>query len=162
MPQISQLAATYASQVFWLLIFFGLTYFVIGRGMVPKVMDTVAMRDKQIADDLSAAEAARKAADEQEEAWRVRENENRAKAQELIAEAKAKAAAETEAKLATAQKGFDAKLETAEARIAEAREKAAAEIETIAAEATQSIVARVAGLTVDDTAARTVVRKELA
>ncbi|QNE04345.1 ATPase [Croceicoccus marinus] len=162
MPQISQLAATYASQVFWLLIFFGLTYFVIGRGMVPKVMDTVAMRDKQIADDLSSAEAARRAADEQEEAWRVRENENRARAQELIAEAKAKAAAETEARLGRAQTGIDATLEAAEARIAEAREKAAAEIEGIAAEATQSIVARVAGLTVDDTTARSAVRKELA
>ena len=162
MPQISQLAATYASQVFWLLIFFGLTYFVIGRGMVPKVMDTVAMRDKQIADDLAAAEAARRAADEQEEAWRVRENENRARAQELIADAKAKAAAETEAHLGAAQTGIDAKLEAAEARIAEARAKAGAEIESIAAEATQSIVARVAGLKVDDTTARSAVRKELA
>lgn len=162
MPQISQLAATYASQIFWLLIFFGLTYFVIGRGMVPKVMDTVAMRDKQIADDLSAAEAARKAADEQEEAWRVRENENRASAQSLLAEAKARAAAETEAKLGEAQSAIDAKLESAEARIAEAREKAAAEIEDVAAEATQSIVARVAGLSVDETSARSAVRKELA
>ena len=162
MPQLDQLAATYASQIFWLLIFFGLTFFVIGRGMVPKVMDTVAMRDKQIADDLAAAEAARRAADEQEEAWRVRENQNRARAQELIAEAKAKAAAETEAHLGAAQTGIDAKLEAAAARIAEAREKAAAEIESIAAEATQSIVARVAGLTVDDTAARSAVRKELA
>lgn len=162
MPQISQLAATYASQIFWLLIFFGLTYFVIGRGMVPKVMDTVAMRDKQIADDLSAAEAARKAADEQEEAWRVRENENRASAQSLLAEAKARAAAETEAKLDEAQSAIDAKLESAEARIAEAREKAAAEIEDVAAEATQSIVVRVAGLSVDETSARSAVRKELA
>lgn len=162
MPQISQLAATYASQIFWLLIFFGLTYFVIGRGMVPKVMDTVAMRDKQIADDLSAAEAARKAADEQEEAWRVRENENRASAQSLLAEAKARAAAETEAKLGEAQSAIDAKLESAEARIAEAREKAGAEIEDVAAEATQSIVVRVAGLSVDETSARSAVRKELA
>ncbi|GGD76161.1 F0F1 ATP synthase subunit B family protein [Croceicoccus mobilis] len=161
MPQISQLAATYASQVFWLLIFFGLTYFVIGRGMVPKVMDTVAKRDKQISDDLAAAEAARTAADEQEEAWRKRENENRARAHDLIAEAKNKAALETEARLATAQTGIDAKLEEAEARIADARAKAAAEIEDVAAEATQSIVARIAGLNIDDAAARNAVRKEL-
>ncbi|MDZ4275696.1 MAG: ATPase, partial [Erythrobacter sp.] len=41
MPQIAQLADTYASQIFWLLVFFGLTFFVVGRGMVPKVMSTV-------------------------------------------------------------------------------------------------------------------------
>ncbi|MEN9719093.1 MAG: hypothetical protein RIQ99_1971, partial [Pseudomonadota bacterium] len=49
MPQISQLAATYASQIFWLLVFFGFIFFVIGKGMVPKVMATVEARDKQIA-----------------------------------------------------------------------------------------------------------------
>ena len=35
MPQIAQLAETWSSQVFWLLVFFGITFFVIGRGMVP-------------------------------------------------------------------------------------------------------------------------------
>lgn len=59
MPQIAQLLDTWSSQVFWTLIFFGITFFLIGRGMVPKVMETVGMRDKQIADDLAAAQAAR-------------------------------------------------------------------------------------------------------
>ena len=48
MPQIAQLAETYSSQIFWLLVFFGLVFFVIGRGMVPRVMATVGDRDKQI------------------------------------------------------------------------------------------------------------------
>ena len=65
MPQIAQLAETYSSQIFWLLVIFGLVFFVIGRGMVPRVMDTVAMRDNQIAGDLAAAQAARDQADEQ-------------------------------------------------------------------------------------------------
>ena len=63
MPQIEQLAATYASQIFWLLVFFGVVFFVIGRGAVPKVLSTMDGRDKQIADDLAAAEAARAAAE---------------------------------------------------------------------------------------------------
>src|SRR5690606_15983786 len=110
MPQIAQLADTYSSQIFWLLVIFGLVFFVIGRGMVPKVMDTVQLRDKQIADDLAAARAARDQADEQEEAWRRRENANRAEAQALIAKAKAEAAAETEAELGRAQGHIDARL----------------------------------------------------
>ena len=59
MPQISQLAATYASQIFWLLLTFGFVFFVIGLGMVPKVQGTIDSRDKSVADDLAAAEAAR-------------------------------------------------------------------------------------------------------
>ena len=81
MPQIEQLATTYASQIFWLLVFFGIIFFVIGRGMVPKVMATMDGRDKQIADDLAAAEAARATADAEEESWRVQANKQRAEAQ---------------------------------------------------------------------------------
>ncbi|MBV7266825.1 F0F1 ATP synthase subunit B family protein [Erythrobacter ani] len=161
MPQIAQLAEFYSSQIFWVLVFFGITFFLIGRGMVPKVMGTVELRDKQIADDLAAAQGARDAADEQEEAWRVRENENRAAAQAKIAEAKAEAAAKTEAKLAKSQTRLDAKLEQAEAEIEAARESAMAEIEDVAAEATQDIVARLAGGKVDKRTARSAVKKAL-
>lgn len=158
MPQIAQLAETYASQIFWLLIFFGITFFFIGRGMVPKVMDTVALRDKQISDDLAAAQSARDAADEQEEAWRQRENENRATAQAVIAKAKADGAAKSEKKIAAAQKRIDKKLADAEVRIAEARSAAMTEVETVAAEATQDIVARLAGAKVNKTAAKAAVK----
>lgn len=161
MPQIAQLADTYASQVFWLLIFFGFTFFVIGREMVPKVMETVALRDKQIAGDLAAAQAARDAADEQEETWRKRENENHAKAQALIAKAKADAAAKNEKKLAAAQKRLDKKLSEAEERIAEARGAAMAEVESVAAEAAQDIVARLAGASVDETSAKAAVKEAM-
>ncbi|SMQ57777.1 F-type H+-transporting ATPase subunit b [Altererythrobacter xiamenensis] len=162
MPQIAQLADTYSSQVFWLLVFFGITFFLIGRGMVPKVMDTVAMRDKQISDDLEAAQAARDRADEQEEAWRVRESENRSEAQRVISDAKAEAAAKSEKKIAAAQKRLDKKLAEAEARIAEARTAAMTEVESVAAEATQDIVARLAGATVDPATARVAVKEAMA
>src|SRR5688500_9832169 len=135
MPQIAQLADTYASQFFWLLIFFGFTYFVIGRGMVPKVLATVEARDAQIAADLAAAQAARDEADRQEEAWRARENENRAAAQALLAKAKAEAATKTEQRLGAAQTNIDPRVAGAEARVAAARDAAMSEIEVVAAEA---------------------------
>jgi len=162
MPQIDQIADTFSSQLFWLLVFFGITYFLIGRGMVPKVMGTVELRDKQIADDLAAAQAARDAADAQEEQWRVRENENRAAAQSLIAEAKSKAAASSEAKLAEAQERLDAKLADAEVQIAAARTSAMAEIENVAVDATRDIVARLADSDVDEAAAKQAVKEALA
>lgn len=162
MPQIAQLAETYSSQIFWLLVFFGITFFLIGRGMVPKVMGTVALRDQQISDDLAAAQGARDAADEQEEAWRERENENRAKAQALIAEAKTNAAAKSEMKLSAAQKRLDTKLAKAESEIEAARVDAMAEIEDVAAEATQDILVRLAGAKVDKRSARAAVKKALA
>ena len=77
MPQIAQIAATYASQIFWLLIVFGLIYFGIGKGMLPKIEATVEARDQKIASDLAAAEAARTAADTTEAAYRAKMDEAR-------------------------------------------------------------------------------------
>lgn len=162
MPQIAQLGEFYASQIFWLVVFFGLAFFIVGRGMVPKVMDTVASRDKQIADDFAAADQARRDADVQEEAWRARENARRAQAQTVIAEARAKAATATEGRLAEAQRGLDAQIAAAEARIADALAAAGAEIENVATDAARDVVARVAGITVDDSAARSAVKEKLA
>ena len=161
MPQIAQLADTWSSQVFWLLVFFGLTFFVIGKGMLPRVMDTVAQRDDQIASDLSAAKAARDAADEQEEAWRTRENENRAAAQAIVAKAKDTAAAKSEKKLAAAQKRIDTKLANAETSIAEARNAALTEVESVAVEAAQDIVQTLAGVKVTKAAAAKAVKEQM-
>jgi F-type H+-transporting ATPase subunit b len=161
MPQIAQLAETYASQVFWLLIFFGFTFFVIGRHMVPKVMATVEAREKQIVSDLSAAEAARKSSDAAEKTWNTENIRQRGEAHALIAKAKLEAAKATESRLAAAGKVIDARVAEADARIASAQYSALTEIEAVASEAASEIVARVAGIFVDAGAARSAVKEVL-
>ncbi len=161
MPQIAQLSETYASQIFWLLIFFGIIFFVIGNGMVPRVMATVEARDAQIAADLAAAEGARRAADESEQAWAAQSARQRAEAQAVIAKAKADATHAAEARLAEAAKATDARIADADARIAAARASALGELEAVASEAAGDIVARLAGLTVDAGAVRTAVKEVL-
>ena len=37
MPQIVQLPLIFASQLFWLVVVFGIIYFIIAKGMVPKI-----------------------------------------------------------------------------------------------------------------------------
>ena len=62
MPQITQLPYIFASQLFWLAVVFGLIFFGIGRGMLPKIQSTVDDREKKIAEDLERAQGARKEA----------------------------------------------------------------------------------------------------
>ena len=59
MPQIEQLPFIFTSQLFWLLVVFGIIFFGIGRGMLPKIQSTVEVREKKIAGDLAAAQQAR-------------------------------------------------------------------------------------------------------
>ncbi len=153
MPQIAQLAATYSSQIFWLLLTFGFVFFVVGLGMVPKVQSTVDMRDKKIADDLASAKASFARADALEEEWRAKENAARAAAQELVGEAKARSARETEARLAEIDVELNRQIEAAEADVAAARQRAMAEIEGVAAEAAADIAQRIAGAKVSPEAA---------
>lgn len=161
MPQIAQIGEIYASQLFWLLIFFGAILVVIGYGMLPKIQATVDARDAQIAADLKAAEGARKHADALEEAYRAEMDKSRAEAAKLAADAKAEAAQSTEKAVAKADKAIAAKIDKATAKITEARAAALSEIEAVAADAAQQMVARVAGISVDPIVARAAVAKEL-
>lgn len=161
MPQFDQIPAIYASQLFWLAVFFGLIFVVIGMGMLPKVMSTVDARDARIAADLKSAEGAREAADALEENYRAAMDRSRSEAAQLAAEAKSRAAKASEAQLGATDDAIGAKIDQALARIADARASALREIETVAGQAVQEMAAKVAGLTVDEATARAAVAGEL-
>lgn len=162
MPQIAQIAETYASQIFWMLLTFGAVYFFIGRGMVPKVQATADARDAKITGDLDAAKAAFARADEAEADYRARDAESRAVAQATLAQAKAEAAKASESKLAAADAEIAGLVGAAEARIQAATNAAMAEIETVAADAARDMVARISGVSASEEAARNAVKAALA
>ncbi len=161
MPQISQLAETFASQIFWLLVTFGFVFFVVGKFMVPKVLSTIDQRDQSVAGDLAAAEAARAAADQAEERWRAEENAAREAAQKRIADARAKGAAAAEKTLAKGNAQNEARMAEAETRIADATSAAMAEIEAVAADAAKDIVSRLSGAKVTAAEAKKAVKAAL-
>jgi len=162
MPQIAQIDATFASQLFWLAISFGLIFLVIGLGMVPKIGATVEARDQKIAGDLEAAERARAAADETEEAYRQQLDLNRAEALKVTQAAKDASARETEQRIKTADAELNQKTDAAEAQIRAAAEAAMADIEAVAAEAAQEMVTRLSGAKVTKAEAAKAVKQVLA
>ena len=161
MPQLSQLPEVLLSQLFWLAIALGFIFFVIARGMVPKIQATVDAREKKIAGDLEAAQAARTAADETEAEWRSRMDAARVEAARIAQEAKQESGRESEAKVKAAADKLNAKLQSAEAKIREAAGSARAEIAAVAAEATRDMVARLTGIKVDPKEVAAAVKAEL-
>lgn len=159
MPQISQIAATYASQIFWLLITFGILYFGIGKMMVPKVMATVDAREGQIAGDLAAAEQARLAADQVEAAWRAKMDEARAAAHAETTAAKAQAVKATESQIRSIDVELAERLAHHDLAVGNAKAQAMLNLQAVAAEVTQDLVAKVSGLTVGIDAAADAVRR---
>lgn len=161
MPQLYQLSDVLLSQLFWLAMALGFVFFVIARGMVPKIQATVHAREERISGDLEAAQKARAAADETEAAWRSRMDSARADAARIAQEAKAESARETETRVKAAADKINSKVESAEEKIRSAVVTARAEIESVAAEATLEMVRRLTGLTVDKKEAAAAVKAEL-
>jgi F-type H+-transporting ATPase subunit b len=160
MPQLSQLSEVYLSQFLWLAIALGFIFFVIARGMVPKIQATVDAREQRIAGDLDAAQKARVAADETEAAWRERMDSARAEAARVAQEAKAESGRDTEAKVKAAADQINRKVESAQSSIHETVDAARAEIEAVAAEAMQEMVERLTGIAVDKQEAAAAVKAE--
>jgi F-type H+-transporting ATPase subunit b len=161
MPQLSQLSQVYLSQFLWLAIALAFIFFVIARGMVPKIQATVEAREQRIAGDLEAAQKARTAADETEAAWRDRMDAARAEAGRIAQEAKADSARDTEAKVKAAADKINDKVEAAQSAIRDALASARGEIESVAAEAAQDMVRRLTGLAIDKKEAAAAVKAEL-
>ena len=145
MPQIEQLSQIFYSQLFWLLLVFGIIYFWIGRGMVPKIQSVVEDRDRKIAGDLAAAQSAREQAEAAEEAYRERIDASRSEAMKVAQEAKTQAALDTEKRLKVVDEQIGTRVAEAETRIRAAAEAARRELEPVAAEAASELVTKLTG-----------------
>ncbi|MEQ7874587.1 ATPase [Sphingomonas sp. ASV193] len=161
MPQLTQLGDVALSQLIWMVLVLGFLYFVIGKGMVPKVQSTMDDRDAKIAADLAAAEQAKAKADEVEEAYRAAMDASRGEANKLTGAAKADGAKASEERLAKADAELDARAAEAAARIKASRQSALAEIEAAAAELASDIAVKVAGVTASPAAASAAVKEAL-
>jgi F-type H+-transporting ATPase subunit b len=161
MPQIEQLPAIFTSQLFWLLVVFGIIYFGIGRGMVPKIQSVVDERDRKIADDLAAAQRAREEAERTEAEYRDRMDVSRAEAMKLAQAAKQKAQLELEQRLHAVDEQIGARMAEAEAGIRKAAAKARRELEPVAAEAASELVAKLTGQRIDRDEAEPMVKAVL-
>ena len=161
MPQLSQLSEVLLSQLFWLAVALGFIFFVIGRGMVPKIQATVEEREGKIAADLESAQQASNEADDTEAAGRARMDAARAEAGRLAQDAKQKSAQETEKRVKAAADKLNLKVEASQGEIRKSLSAARAEIEAVATEATQEMVQRLTGIRVDGKEAAAAVKAEM-
>jgi F-type H+-transporting ATPase subunit b len=158
MPQIEQLPFIFFSQLFWLAVVFGIIYFGIARGMVPKIRSVVDDRDEKIADDLAAAQRAREEAEAAEAVYRERIETSRSEALKVAQQAKQDSALETEKRLKVIDEQIGARAAEAEARIRAAANEARRELEPVAAEAASQLVSKLTGQKVSASEAQPTVK----
>ena len=143
LPQLDP--ATFQPQLIWLFITFLALYLIMWRSALPKIGSILEERANRKADDLDAADRARKKSESLEAAYQEILLEARAGAAKMLREARQELNAEIEARKVELAGKFSKRMIQAEGTVAQAKEKAMKDLEAIAAEACQAIVVKLSG-----------------
>ncbi|MCL6706109.1 F0F1 ATP synthase subunit B [Pseudomonas sp. R2.Fl] len=143
--------STYASQLLWLVITFGLFYMLMQKVIVPRVGGILENRHDRIAQDLDEAARLKAEADAAIETYEKELSAARAKASQIATTARESAKAKADAERAAIEADLAAKLSAAETRIADIKAKAFAEVDEIAGETVTAIVDQLIGAKVTKT-----------
>lgn len=139
---------TFASQLLWLAITFGLFFIIVSRVIVPRVSDILEVRRDRISRDLDEANRMKEESDAAIAAYEQELAEARNSAQNIGNSARESAKTEAEAKRAVADSELGKKLVAAENKIAAMRTKAMGEVGTIASDTVSEIVKELVGSSV--------------
>jgi F-type H+-transporting ATPase subunit b len=145
MPQLDFGNPLLIAQVVWLLIIFGLLYYVMSAYALPRVAEVLEHRQARIQGDLEAAHAAKAEADAAFAAHREATAKARAEAQAAIAGAMQQAQVEAAKRGEELNARLAKQIEEAEGRIAAARDSAMGALRQVSVETANALVAKLAG-----------------
>ena len=137
--------STYPSQLLWLVITFGVFYYLMSKMIIPRIGGIIEDRRDRIANDLAEAERLKNETDAAIASYEQALAEARQKAHAIAQETREKFTAEIEAKRAEIDADLAEKAAAAEKRIGEVRAAAMADVGAIAGDAAEAIVAKLAG-----------------
>lgn len=131
---------TFASQILWLVITFGVFYMIMSRVIIPRLSGILEVRHDRISRDLDEAERLKNEADAAHAAYEHDLAEAKKHAHAIASEATEKAKAESAAAREKVEAELASKMAEAEARIAEIKQAAMGEVGSIASDLTQELV----------------------
>lgn len=136
---------TYPSQIFWLVVFFGLLYLLMSRVALPRMEKVLQRRHGAIEADLSKASALKNETEAAIAAYEKSLADAKAGAQSIAAETRARIGGEVDAERAALDKTLAARIADAESRIAASKSQAVKDVGDVAAETAAEIVAQLTG-----------------
>lgn len=150
MPQFDP--SSFASQIFWLIVSFGVLYYLMARVALPRIAEVLEERSERIANDLEKAQALRKESDAVIAAYEDALAKARADAGAVIAATKAELADLTAAREAAFADRIAQKTAESEARIGAVRAEMTEQVKIIAGGTAGDITRQLAGLEVSPNA----------
>jgi F-type H+-transporting ATPase subunit b len=137
--------STFASQLLWLAISFGLFYLLMQKVIMPRIAGILATRHDAIARDLDEAARSKAEADAAIAAYEQELAAARAKGNAIAATARDAAKAKAAADRAAIEAELNNKIVAAEGRIAQIKQSALADVGAIAEETAAAVVQQLLG-----------------
>ncbi|MDA7982153.1 MAG: hypothetical protein MPJ79_06785 [Alphaproteobacteria bacterium] len=159
LPQLRQ-TDTFASQVFWLAVFFAVLYVLLNRLFLPRLHNAISEREARIQGDLTRAEDLRRESGEMRETLEAELTRTRQEAASRVREMREAALARSAEEQARLTEKLDAELRAGEARLLEERRASEARLLDDAAPWVSAIAERLGGRAVSVDEARRLLEGE--
>lgn len=138
--------STWSSQIFWLVVTFGLLYFVLAKFILPRIGEGISERGDRIADDLDAASRMQKEAEQAGITYERVMADAKAKAHNIAETTRKSVDEDIQKDVDAAEAEFASKQAAAEDRINTIRSSALAQIDNVAADTVGAIVEKVGAI----------------
>ncbi|WP_421792450.1 F0F1 ATP synthase subunit B' [Hyphobacterium sp.] len=140
LPQLD--ISTWPGQIFWLLVTFGLLFFILSNSVLPKIAATIEDRRDRIADDWDAAEQNKRQAEQAAADYEKNLADARAKAHNIVATTRKEVEAEIAEGNREVEKQINSELDAAEERISAMRKDALSHLDDISSELADELVSK--------------------
>ena len=155
MPQLNP--EFWVSQIFWLIITFGILYVVLSKLILPKISANLETRKSQILENIEAAEKQRKESEQKIEEYEKIVQSSKNEAKNHFKQAKEKILKDINIKKETLNKELDKEIQEAENEILELRSKAPEKIKKIAEETSSDLLQELIGAEVNSSSISAIV-----
>ncbi len=144
LPQLD--FSTWSSQIFWLVVTFGLLYFVLSQFILPRIGQGINERSDRIADDLDSASRMQQEAEQAVIEYERTMSKAKAKAHNIAEATRKSIDADIAKEVEAAEADFAAKQSVADERIAKKRADALSQIDKVAQDTTAAIVQKLGNI----------------
>jgi len=155
MPQLNP--EFWVSQIFWLIITFGILYIVLSKLILPKISTNLELRKSQISDNIEAADKQREESKSKLKEYDEIISKSKTETKNIFNQAREKALKNINAKKEILDKQIDEEIKKAEDEINKLRQSAPEKITKIAIEISSQLIQKIIGAKVKNSSISAIV-----
>ena len=155
MPQLNP--EFWFSQIFWLIIAFGLLFIVLSKFILPKISENLEVRKSQILENIEAAEKQRETSENKIKEYEKIIIDSKNEAKNYFSKAREKILKDIDKKRETLKNEINKEIKKAEREITDLKNKSPEKINKIAIETSSNLVKQLIGVEVNNSSISAIV-----